>query len=136
MIPEVGPGGAAIQAVVSEAGVLHGTATAAIATVNLAKDAAETSSSGKPYESTPENQDRMQQGKAQVGKDGKPVELHHEGQQTNGQTREMTQTEHRGGENFKKNHPNTGQQPSQINRNQANQARRKHWKQKANEQPQ
>jgi hypothetical protein len=50
------------------------------------------------------------------------------------QTKEMTQTEHRGGENFKKNHPNTGQQPSQIDRNQANQARRKHWKQKANEQ--
>jgi RHS repeat-associated protein len=106
-------------------GVVHGS--------TVLKNALENSSSGKPYENTPENQDRMQQGKAPVGKDGKPVELHHEGQ-TSGQTKEMTQTEHRGGENFKKNHPNTGQQPSQIDRNQANQARRKHWKQKANEQ--
>ncbi len=130
-------GAGQVEALAVPAGLAaHGTVTAGIGTINLAKDLAETSSSGKPYESTPENQDRMQQGKAPVGKDGKPVELHHKGQQANGQTREMTQTEHRGGENFKKNHPNTGQQPSQINRNQANQARRKHWKQKANEQPQ
>jgi RHS repeat-associated protein len=38
-VPEVGPGGAALQVVVSEAGVLHGTTTAAIATINLAKSA-------------------------------------------------------------------------------------------------
>jgi len=41
---------------------------------------------------------------------------------------------HRGGENFKKNHPNTGQKPSQINRNQAQQQKRKYWKDKANQQ--
>jgi HNH endonuclease len=39
MVPEVGPEGAALQVVVSEAAVLHGTATAAVATVNLAKSA-------------------------------------------------------------------------------------------------
>jgi len=100
---------------------------------NLFKSSVENTSSGKPYEDTPENRERMQEGKAPIGKDGKPVELHHEGQQANGQTREMTQTEHRGGENFRNNHPNTGQQPSQINRNQANNARRQHWKHKAKE---
>ncbi len=46
------------------------------------------------------------------------MELHHEGQDPNGKLQEMTQTEHRGGENFKKNHPNTGQQPSKDRANQ------------------
>jgi hypothetical protein len=89
---------------------------------------------GKPYENTPENQDRMQQSKPPIGKDGKPVELHHEGQRPNGPVKEMTRTEHRGGENFTKNHPNTGQKPSQIDRNQAARDRRKHWKKQSNEQ--
>jgi len=53
MVPEVGPEGAALQAVVSEAGVLHGTATAAIATVNLAKDAQQTSSGGPKAKDAP-----------------------------------------------------------------------------------
>jgi hypothetical protein len=118
--------------VASQAMILHGTATATIATANIAKSGIENTSSSKPYEDTHENTERMQQGKAPVGKDGKPVELHHEGQQPNGNTREMTQSEHRGGENFKKNHPNTGQEPSRIDRNQAARERRKHWKQKVN----
>jgi YD repeat-containing protein len=117
---------APVVAGVSQAMILHGAATAAIGTANLAKDAAETSASGKPYESTPENQDKMKQGKSPTGNDGHPVELHHEGQKPNGPVKEMTRTEHRLGENFKKNHPNTGQKPSQINRNQAQQQKRKH----------
>jgi RHS repeat-associated protein len=82
------------------------------------------------YENSPENQSRMSQGKAPVGQDGKPVELHHEGQSSNGQLKEMTQTEHRGGENFKNNHPNTGQQPSKIDRNKFKQQRQAYWKNK------
>jgi hypothetical protein len=72
----------------------------------MAKKAAEQSA---PYENTPENQERMKQGKAPVGKDGHPVELHHDGQKPDSPLDEKTRTDHRGGDNFKKNHPNTGQ---------------------------
>jgi len=128
-------GGGQEEALALPAGLAaHGTITAGIGATNLAKSALQDSSSGKPYENTPENQERMKQGKAPIGNDGKPVELHHEGQQANGQLTEKTQTEHRGGEDFKKNHPNTGEKPSQIDRNKFNQTRRKHWKDKANQQ--
>ncbi len=73
-------------------------------------------------------------GIAPVGKDGKPLELHYEGQNPNGQVKEMTQADNRGGGNFKKNLPNTGQQPSQIDRNKFKQDRKKYWKDKAQEQ--
>ena len=82
------------------------------------------------YENSLENQQRMSQGKAPIGQDGKPMELHHEGQASNGQLKEMTQTKHRGGENFKNNHPNTGQSPSQIDRNKFKQQRQEYWKNK------
>ncbi len=91
-------------------------------------------SSGAVDKSTAQNQERMGQGKAPLDKDGKPVELHHEGQTQNGPVKEMTQQEHRGGENFAKNHTNTGQQPSQINRSEAAKARRQHWKKQVKEQ--
>jgi hypothetical protein len=97
---------------------------------HLAKDVSQ--SGGKPYKDTPENKEKMQQGKAPTGNDGKPVELHHPGQ-ANGPGKEMTRTEHRGKGNFKKNHSNTGQQPSKIDRNAADKARREHWKNKAKE---
>jgi RHS repeat-associated protein len=83
--------------------------------------------SNKPFERTPENQERMAEGRAPTGKDGKPVELHHEGQTHEGPSREMTRNEHREGDNFKRNHPNTGQQPSKIDRNRAARERREHW---------
>lgn len=86
-----------------------------------------------PYKNTPENKQRMSEGKAPVGKDGKPVELHHEGQDPKGPVKEMTQSDHRGGDNFKKNHENTGQQPSKIDRKQWNQDRQEYWKDKANQ---
>ena len=76
----------------------------------------------------------MTQGKAPIGKDGKPVELHHEGQANKGPLKEMTRTDHRTGDNFKKNHPNTGQQPSQVNRTQFKQQREQYWKDKAKQQ--
>jgi len=71
----------------------------------------------------------MRQGKAPIGRDGKPVELHHDGQKPNGPIREMTQTDHRGPGNHGKNHPNRG--PSGVDRNKAAVDRRRHWRKKA-----
>ena len=118
---------------VASAGLIaHGVTTGVEGGAHLAQDASQ--SSAKPaYENTPENQGRMQEGKAPIGNDGKSVELHHDGQTQNGPVKEMTQTDHRGGDNFAKNHSNTGQQPSQIDRKAAAKTRREHWKNKTNE---
>ena len=45
----------------------------------------------------------------------------------------MTRKDHREGENFKKNHPNTGQKPSKIDRNKARTEMRDYWKRRAEE---
>ena len=119
---------------VSTVAVVQGSSAAVLGAKNLGNAAFADNaqqSSGQPYEGSPQNQERMSKGKAPVGKDGKPVELHHEGQTTEGNLKEMTQTEHRGGENFKNNHPNTGQQPSQIDRSKFKQQREQYWKDKA-----
>ncbi len=44
-------------------------------------------------------------GNAPTGDDGHPVELHHSGQQPDSPLDETTRTDHRGGDNFKKNKP-------------------------------
>jgi uncharacterized protein RhaS with RHS repeats len=67
-------------------------------------------------------------GNAPIGDDGKPVEIHHEGQKEEGPFTEMTRRDHRGGENFKKNHSNTGETPSEIDREKFDKLRKKHWK--------
>jgi hypothetical protein len=72
----------------------------------------------------------MSKGKAPMGKDGKPVELHHPGQEK-GKVVDMTQTDHRGGDNFKKNHTNTGKEPSKIDRKEFAKQRSEHWKNQA-----
>lgn len=48
--------------------------------------------------------------------DGKPVEIHHVDQNPDGPFVELSRTDHRGKGNFKDNHPNTGQEPSKIDR--------------------
>ncbi|MFD2904385.1 HNH/ENDO VII family nuclease [Sphingobacterium anhuiense] len=53
-------------------------------------------------------------GNAPVGDDSKPVELNHRDQTPDGPLDEMTRQDHRGGENYKKNHSNTGSEPSKI----------------------
>jgi len=78
------------------------------------------SKKGGPFQPTRDNINRMQARKPPIGQDGNSVELHHKGQKQNSQLQEMTRTDHRGKGNFKKNHPNTGQQKSQINRSQFN----------------
>ncbi len=67
-------------------------------------------------------------GNAPIGNDGKPIELHHRDQNPNGPIDEMTRTNHRGGDNYKKNHSNTGQNKSSINRSDFKKQREEHWK--------
>jgi hypothetical protein len=66
-------------------------------------------------------------GNAPIGEDGHSVELHHNGQKPDSPLDEMTRTEHRGKDNFKNNHDNTGQEPSKIDRGKFNQERRDYW---------
>lgn len=66
-------------------------------------------------------------GNAPIGDDGKPVELHHAGQEDDSEIVEKTSTDHRGKENNKKNHQNTGQDPSKIDRKKFDQMREKYW---------
>jgi hypothetical protein len=60
-------------------------------------------------------------------KDGKPVEIHHEGQNPNGPFREMHPNDHRGKGNDKVNHPFKGQ-PSKIDRGEFKLQKEDYWK--------
>lgn len=51
-----------------------------------------------------------------IGDDGYPIELHHHGQMPDGPISELTRNDHRIGENYKLNHPNTGGNASLIDR--------------------
>jgi RHS repeat-associated protein len=57
---------------------------------------------------TQENLDRMRNGRAPLGTDGKPMELHHVDGSPTGPVVPMSRTDHRSGENFKKSHPWVG----------------------------
>jgi len=72
--------------------------------------------------------DRAQKGKAPIGEDGHPMELHHPNQDPDAPPEPMSRTDHRVGENYKNNHPNTGQKPSRIPRGQFRRQREQHWK--------
>lgn len=48
---------------------------------------------------------RMAKGKAPIGSDGHPMELHHVDRTQDGGLVPLTRTDHRLGENYKKNHP-------------------------------
>lgn len=54
---------------------------------------------------SPENLERMKEGKPPIGSDGYPVELHHVDRTPEGGVQPMTRTDHRLGDNYKKNHP-------------------------------
>lgn len=60
-------------------------------------------------------------------KDGKPIEIHHDNQNPNGPFYEKTQTDHRLGGNYKKNHPHYNE-GSKINRAQWRQQKKNYWK--------
>jgi hypothetical protein len=80
------------------------------------------------YERTPENLELMRRNNAPIASDGQPAEWHHDGQMDDGPFRAMTQEKHRGGENFKKNHENTGQARSKVNRLRFARIKRLLWK--------
>jgi len=65
-------------------------------------------------------------GKAPTGDDGHPVEIHHEGGKAKGPFREMTRSDHRLGDNYKKNHPD--KKPSEVNRKTFDKDRKEYWK--------
>ena len=54
---------------------------------------------------TPDDLRRIQDGRAAMGDDGCPMELHHVDGTPTGGLKPMTRTDHRLGENYKKNHP-------------------------------
>jgi RHS repeat-associated protein len=110
--------------VIAGAAVVQGATAAVTGVTYLAKGV---------YDATAENADRMKAGKAPVGKDGNPVELHHAGGKQNSPLEEMTRTEHRGPGNYTKNHPDTNKSPSQIDREKFRQKREKYWKNKIND---
>jgi hypothetical protein len=70
-----------------------------------------------------------ERGKAPIGQDGKPVELHHEDPSKGNKSGrvEMTQQDHRGKGNFSKNHENTGQRPSAVDRVESRAQHRRWW---------
>jgi len=59
--------------------------------------------------------------------DGKPVEIHHEGQNSDGPFQELSRTNHRGGDNYKLNHPNYNK-PSEIDRTEFGRQKVDYWK--------
>ncbi|NUN66023.1 hypothetical protein HCU40_14975 [Pseudanabaena biceps] len=72
------------------------------------------------------NRDRMTQGLAPIGRDGKPVNLHHMKQQNNGTIIELTNTEHN--EYSKTLHRYA--EKSQIDRNEFDKLRAAYWKER------
>jgi hypothetical protein len=58
-----------------------------------------------PGKYSPEDLARMKEGRAPLGTDGNPMELHHLDRTPEGGLQPMTKTDHRIGPNFKKNHP-------------------------------
>lgn len=75
----------------------------------------------------------MRNGQAPKARDGKSVELHHEGQNPEGPVREMTQQEHRGPGKYTENHPRGNKDPSKIDRPEAARQRQEYWKKVAKE---
>jgi len=61
-------------------------------------------------------------------KDGKPIEIHHKDQEPLGPFDEMHPSDHRYGENYKKNHPNYNGK-SKVDRTQFREWKREYWEQ-------
>ncbi|MEB6380125.1 hemagglutinin repeat-containing protein [Leclercia adecarboxylata] len=77
------------------------------------------------------NLELMQGGRAPIGTDGKPVNLHHMLQSQDGPIAEVTQSFHK--DNHSTIHINDNSIPSGINRAQFNRWRADYWKQRAND---
>lgn len=83
----------------------------------------------RQFESTNANIARMRQGKAPIGTDGKPVNLHHMTQRNDSSIAELTQTFHQ--QNSQIIHVNPRTIPSGINRAQFDKWRQDYWKWRA-----
>lgn len=73
------------------------------------------------------NIERMKQGLAPIGKDGKAVELHHLKQKDDGMIIELTSREH----NINSKVLHRYKQESEINRNAFNKFKKQHWQERA-----
>ena len=71
------------------------------------------------------NVQRMEQGLAPIGRDGKSVNIHHIDQTNSGPVMEITATEHQ--QNYSNLHTNIGQEPLQIDRNAFSSWRKEYW---------
>jgi hypothetical protein len=111
-------GSVAVEAIETAVGVNLGSASGGLQSAALRAQfpavrraywRAEAAANADAYSS--ENVARMKSGSAPIGDDGAPMELHHVVPLRDGGTNDvsnlkaMTQTEHRRGENYKKNHP-------------------------------
>lgn len=77
------------------------------------------------------NRERMEQGLAPIGSDGKPINLHHIGQRADSPLAELTETEHQ--ENYSELHPYKG--PTEVHEegNNWQVERESHWKTRSNQ---
>ena len=75
------------------------------------------------------NVERMESGRAPIGVDGKPINMHHVIQTQDGPIAEVTQTFHQ--TNYNTIHINTGQLPSGINRAQFDLWKGDYWSNRA-----
>ena len=85
--------------------------------------------SGSAYAPTEDNLKRMEKGRAPIGYDGDPIELHHLIQSESGSVVEISGSMHR--ENHKTLHINTSDIPSGINRSSFQMLRSAYWKRRA-----
>lgn len=77
------------------------------------------------------NIERMESGRAPIGYDGKSVNLHHVDQTDTGGLIEISASEHQS--RYSELHTNTGQVPSQVNRNKFNSWKKQYWPDRAND---
>ena len=75
------------------------------------------------------NKERVEQGYAPIGKDGKPIELHHIGQHADSPLAELTHTEHKENDGILHNK----KIDSEIDRNSFSKERVQHWLSRINE---
>lgn len=75
------------------------------------------------------NLERMEKGKAPLGQNGKPIELHHVGQKMDSPLAELTKSEHMSNGNDTVLH--NKQKESEINRTEFKDERAEHWKTRA-----
>ena len=90
----------------------------------------ETLNGGKRIDNTQIKYAPDKRGNAPIGKDGHPVKLHHtdQGLGNSSPLDEITRTDDRLGDNYKKNHTITGSEPSSVERSKFKTIKKKHFR--------